>query len=358
MIAWPYPRHIAHRGAGTLAPENTLAAMRAGYALGYRMVEFDVKLSGDGVPFLLHDDTLDRTTSGRGRADALTWAELSKLDAGRWHSPAFAGEPLPMLEQVAHWAIANDVACNVEIKPVPGCERATGAAVALDALALWRGSRVQPLLSSFSEEALAAAKGAVPELQKIAKELSLAIVAGVSDRDGSHIYNAQTFIDASGKVVAKYRKTHLVTAAPLDERPYFTAGDAFASYKIDKFNLGLTICYDLRFPEVCRTLAIQHGANVFINSSAWPLPRLEHLRILALARAIENQSYVIVANRVGTDDGVTFCGSSVIVDPYGVIVAAASADREELLQADVSEEIINTVRSRMQVFEHRRHDLY
>jgi len=166
MIAWPYPRYIAHRGAGKLAPENTLAAMRAGYALGYRMVEFDVKLSGDGVPFLLHDDTLDRTTSGRGRADGLTWAELSKLDAGRWHSPAFAGEPLPMLEQVARWAIANDVACNVEIKPMPGCERATGAAVALDALSLWRGSRVQPLLSSFSEEALAAARGAVPELPR------------------------------------------------------------------------------------------------------------------------------------------------------------------------------------------------
>ena len=166
MIAWPYPRYIAHRGAGKLAPENTLAAMRAGHALGYRMVEFDVKLSGDGVPFLLHDDTLDRTTSGRGRADALTWAELSKLDAGRWHSPAFAGEPLPMLEQVARWAIANDVACNIEIKPVPGCERATGAAVALDALALWRGARVQPLLSSFSEEALAAARGAVPELPR------------------------------------------------------------------------------------------------------------------------------------------------------------------------------------------------
>ena len=164
MIAWPYPRYIAHRGAGKLAPENTLAAMRAGHALGYRMVEFDVKLSGDGVPFLLHDDTLDRTTSGRGRADALTWAELSKLDAGRWHSPAFAGEPLALLEQVAHWAIANDVACNIEIKPVPGRDRATGSAVALDALALWQGARVQPLLSSFSEEALAAAQVAVPEL--------------------------------------------------------------------------------------------------------------------------------------------------------------------------------------------------
>ncbi len=164
MIAWPYPRYIAHRGAGKLAPENTLAAMRAGHGHGYRMVEFDVKLSGDGVPFLLHDDTLDRTTSGRGRADALTWGELSKLDAGGWHSPIFAGESLPMLEQVAHWAIANDVACNIEIKPMPGCERATGAAVALDALALWRDARPQPLLSSFSEEALGAAQAAVPEL--------------------------------------------------------------------------------------------------------------------------------------------------------------------------------------------------
>ena len=166
MIAWPYPRYIAHRGAGKLAPENTLAAMRAGHALGYRMVEFDVKLSGDGVRFLLHDDTLERTTSGHGRADALTWAELSKLDAGRWHSPAFAGEPLPMFEQIAHWAIANGVACNVEIKPMPGCERATGAAVALDARALWRGASVQPLLSSFSEEALAAAQAAAPELMR------------------------------------------------------------------------------------------------------------------------------------------------------------------------------------------------
>src|SRR6266566_2973344 len=166
MIAWPYPRYIAHRGAGKLAPENTLAAMRAGFAHGYRMVEFDVKLSGDGVPFLLHDDTLDRTTNGRGRADAMNWTELAKLDAGSWHSAEYAGEALPTLSAIAHWAIANDVACNIEIKPMPGRERETGGAVALDALSLWRGSRVQPLLSSFSEEALAAARGAVPELPR------------------------------------------------------------------------------------------------------------------------------------------------------------------------------------------------
>ena len=201
-------------------------------------------------------------------------------------------------------------------------------------------------------------EGAVPKLQKMAKELAISIIAGVSDRDGGCIYNSQAFVDATGKIVSKYRKTHLVTAAPLDERPCFTAGDAFVSCKIDKFNLALSICYDLRFPEMCRTLAVEHSANVFINSSAWPFPRVEHLRILALARAIENQSYLILANRVGTDDGVTFCGTSAIIDPYGAIVAAASVDREELIQADISEEVINSVRNRMHVFGHRRRDLY
>jgi len=166
MSAWPYPALVAHRGAGKLAPENTLAAMRAGHAHGYRMVEFDVKLSGDGVPFLLHDDTLDRTTSGRGRADALNWTELAKLDAGSWHSAEYAGETLPTLAAVAHWAIANGVMCNVEIKPMPGRERETGAAVALDARALWSQASVAPLLSSFSEEALAAARDVVPELPR------------------------------------------------------------------------------------------------------------------------------------------------------------------------------------------------
>ncbi len=163
-LAWPYPRFIAHRGAGKLAPENTLAAMRAGHERGYRMVEFDVKLSADGVAFLLHDDTLDRTTSGQGPADALTWAELSRLDAGAWHSPAFAGERLPTFKQIAQWAIDSDVACNVEIKPMPGREVATGNAVALEALALWKGARIQPLLSSFSQQALDAARSVAPDL--------------------------------------------------------------------------------------------------------------------------------------------------------------------------------------------------
>jgi len=211
---------------------------------------------------------------------------------------------------------------------------------------------------AIQEHATSWNEGAVPKLQKTARELSIAILAGVSDRTNLQIYNSQALIDANGKIIAKYRKTHLVTAAPLDERPYFTAGDGFTSCKIDKFTLGLGICYDLRFPEFYRTLAVEHRANVLINSSAWPFPRIEHLRILALARAIENQSYLILANRVGTDDGVTFCGTSAIVDPYGAIVAAASVDREELIHAEISGDVIDSVRNRMAMFAHRRADLY
>jgi glycerophosphoryl diester phosphodiesterase len=166
LPAWPYPRLAAHRGAGKRAPENTLAAFRVGHSHGYRMAEFDVKLSADGVAFLLHDSTLERTTNGVGRADALPLRDLALLDAGSWHSAPYAGEPLPPLATIARWTRANEMAVNIEIKPTPGRERETGAAVALDAKALWAGADVKPLLSSFSEDALDAAREAVPELPR------------------------------------------------------------------------------------------------------------------------------------------------------------------------------------------------
>ncbi len=166
LAPWPYPRLCAHRGAGKLAPENTLTAMRVGHAHGYGMVEFDVKLAADNVAFLLHDATLERTTSGRGRADALPWRELSRLDAGGWHSAKYAGEMLPTFASIARWARAHGVACNAEIKAMPGRERETGAAVALDAAALWRDAEVPPLLSSFDEASLVAARDAAPLLPR------------------------------------------------------------------------------------------------------------------------------------------------------------------------------------------------
>ena len=163
---WPYPRWIAHRGAGKLAPENTLAAFRLGAQLGHTAFECDVKLSADGVPFLLHDATLERTTSGRGPGGELPWSELSRLDAGSWHSPAYAGEPPASLQAVAAFLQANGFTLDLEIKPTPGTEAHTGAVVADAAARLWHGQAVMPLLSSFQPEALRAAREAAPKLRR------------------------------------------------------------------------------------------------------------------------------------------------------------------------------------------------
>lgn len=163
---WPYPRKAAHRGAGKLAPENTLAAMRLGASFGYTMFEFDVKLSGDGVLVLMHDPTLERTTDGTGRVAGLSFGELARLDAGSWHSAAYAGESIPTLGQVARWLLRNAHRANIEIKPCPGREAETGAAAALEARQLWRGTSVPPVLSSFSVAALEAARRVAPELPR------------------------------------------------------------------------------------------------------------------------------------------------------------------------------------------------
>lgn len=163
---WPYPRWVAHRGAGKLAPENTLAAFRLGATHGYRMFECDVKLSADGVPFLLHDATLERTSNGRGTAGEQPWQALSQLDAGSWHSRAHAGEPLPTLHAIAHYCLRNGHHLNIEIKPTPGSERRTGEVVAKAAAQLWQSQTVPPLLTSFQPEALEGARATAPDLPR------------------------------------------------------------------------------------------------------------------------------------------------------------------------------------------------
>jgi len=163
---WPYPRWIAHRGAGKLAPENTLAAFRVGASHGYRAFECDVKLSADGVPFLLHDATLQRTTSGHGPAAALTWDELSRLDAGAWHGRGYAGEPVPSFGSIARYCLRNDFALDVEIKPSPGRELETGRVVAATAATLWSSAGVPPLLTSFQPAALQGARESAPQLPR------------------------------------------------------------------------------------------------------------------------------------------------------------------------------------------------
>jgi glycerophosphoryl diester phosphodiesterase len=166
MTAWPWPRWIAHRGAGKLAPENTLAAFRVGASHGYRAFECDVKLSQDGVPFLLHDDTLDRTSSGHGVAGERPWSALSQLDAGSWHSRGYAGETLPTLQAIASFVQHNGLALNVEIKPTPGQELLTGQVVAEACQRLWATASAPLLLSSFRPDALRGAQEKAPTLPR------------------------------------------------------------------------------------------------------------------------------------------------------------------------------------------------
>lgn len=175
---WPFPRVLAHRGGGTLAPENTLAALRAGHARGFRGVEFDAMLAADEVPVLMHDATLERTTSGRGAVAAHTAAQLARLDAGGWHSPAFAGEPVPCFEDAVRWCRTHDLWINIEIKPSPGAAARTGEVVARTTAALY-ADRLRPdgdaaanvvprvpLFSSFEHDALAAARATAPDVPR------------------------------------------------------------------------------------------------------------------------------------------------------------------------------------------------
>jgi predicted amidohydrolase len=213
-------------------------------------------------------------------------------------------------------------------------------------------------MSVIRKHASSWSNGFVPELQKIGADLSIAIVCGVSEQDGTSIYNSLVFVDRAGNIAGKYRKTHLYSVAPVEEQKCFAPGDAFASFDLGGLHFGFSICYDLRFPELYRRLVVEKNAGAFVTSSAWPFPRIEHFRTLALARAIENQSYVIASNRVGKDEELWFCGSSAIIDPRGVVIASASADREELIHADISQDLVRSVRSRVESLAHRRQDLY
>ncbi|MGE0874092.1 MAG: glycerophosphodiester phosphodiesterase [Burkholderiales bacterium] len=173
MTCWPYPARIAHRGGGTLAPENTLAAIRHGASLGFKGVEFDVMLAGDGIPVLMHDETLERTTSGRGEVSRTPYAEMAALDAGAWKGERWRGERVPSFEAAGSLCRDLGIWANAEIKPAKGFERDTGAAAARMARSLWRGADEPCLLSSFRIEALEAAQEAAPELPRgwIVREL-------------------------------------------------------------------------------------------------------------------------------------------------------------------------------------------
>jgi glycerophosphoryl diester phosphodiesterase len=153
------PRWLAHRGGGSLAPENTLAGIRLAAQLGFKAVEFDVMLSRDGTPILMHDETLERTTNGVGSVCQTADAVLFALDAGQ-------GEAIPRFEQAARLCRQLGLLANVEIKPATGFASVTAETVARLSAELWRDAILPPLLSSFSLEALAVARDIVPQFPR------------------------------------------------------------------------------------------------------------------------------------------------------------------------------------------------
>ncbi len=154
---------VGHRGAAAHAPENTLASFRLAAEQGARMVEFDAKLSSDGVVFLMHDDLLDRTSNGRGPAAAASWSEISALDAGSWFSQAYRGEGVPRLDQALALVLELGIDANLEIKPSPGQDAETGRAIMDVVRRVWPRDRGGLVISSFSRAGLAAARDYAPE---------------------------------------------------------------------------------------------------------------------------------------------------------------------------------------------------
>lgn len=240
-VPWPYPRWIAHRGAGQLAPENTLAAFRLGARHGYRMFECDVKLSRDDIPFLLHDSTLERTSNGHGTAGDQLWHELAQLDAGHWFSPDFTGEPLPSLETIARFCRDQGYLLNIELKPTPGTELHTGEVVARHAARLWAGACVPPLLTSFAPAALQGALATAAHLPRgllldalwtgwLDSALSLGCVAVV----GKHtLWNAASLAQAQR---AGLRCLSYTVNEEKEARRLFALGlDSLITDRVDQF---------------------------------------------------------------------------------------------------------------------------
>ena len=188
-----------------------------------------------------------------------------------------------------------------------------------------------------------------------AKKYGINIVGGsVVSKSNGKIRNRGYVFDRNGKLVSIYDKTHLFS--PANEHQNFEAGDALAVYELDGVSVGQITCYDIRFGELVRTLALK-GIKVLFAPAAWPHPRLNHWRLLAQTRAVENQMFVVAVNAVGTVNNAVFCGHSIMVDPWGEIIAEAGGD-EQLLVGTLDFSVIADIRERINVFRDRRPALY
>lgn len=193
-------------------------------------------------------------------------------------------------------------------------------------------------------------------LSKLSKEFAVNIIGGsIACREGNGIYNTSLSFNRKGEHIGTYSKAHLITL--MEEEKYISPGKNSSMFMIDGILSTAAICYDIRFPEWIRAPFLK-GAKILFVPAQWPIQRQTHWRALLMARAIENQCYVIACNRVGQDPNNTFAGQSMIVDPWGDIIAQGSSGDEEILYADISPELVEEVRAKVPVFNDRRTDLY
>ena len=192
-------------------------------------------------------------------------------------------------------------------------------------------------------------------LSAFGKKHRIYIIGGsIAELKGDQVYNTAYAFDRDGNEIADYSKIHLFRL--MEEEKYLAAGDKHGKLTIEGVQAGLMICYDIRFPELTRKLALE-GAKLMFVPAEWPHPRLHHWRTLLTARAIENQMFVIACNRMGTSGDTAFFGHSVVIDPWGEIVAEAG-EEETILYAEIDLSLVDAVRSKIPVFEDRRPALY
>ncbi|GAB3062433.1 carbon-nitrogen family hydrolase [Virgibacillus ainsalahensis] len=194
-------------------------------------------------------------------------------------------------------------------------------------------------------------------LSKLAKTYHINIIGGsIGNKKGEQFYNTSLVFNRNGERIYQYDKIHLVPM--LNEHNYLTGGkEKVKPFELDNIKMGLIICYDLRFPELARSLALE-GAQVLHVVAEWPEARVDHWKHLQLARAIENQFFVVSSNSVGVYDGTDFAGRSMVIDPWGKALAIGDSSKEETVTASIDLSSVDKIRKDVPVFDSRVPEMY
>jgi omega-amidase len=193
------------------------------------------------------------------------------------------------------------------------------------------------------------------QLLQLAKDNHIFVGGSILEESDSEPFNTFYLLNDEGQVVTKYRKTHLFHL--MDEHVWLKAGTNLQTIQFPWGNCGMAICYDLRFPELFRSLALK-GCTIILIVSEWPLSRIEHWRTLLRARAIENQLFIAAVNSVGQTGTETYGGCSAIISPWGEILAEGNGEKSQLVTTDLDFDLVEQTRKTIPIFSDRRSDIY